>query len=52
MFIDYGRIIGVLGNKPPLMKTMERHKIDSGRDQWKKLIAQGWRRTRPISEEF
>jgi len=37
MFIDYGRIIGVLGNKPHLMKTMERHKIDSGRDVMEKV---------------
>ena len=27
MLIDYGRIIGVLGNKPPLMKTRERIKM-------------------------
>ena len=27
MLIDYGRIIGVLGNKPPLIKTRERLKM-------------------------
>ena len=52
MFIDSGRIIVVLGNKPPLVKTRGRLKIDSARDEWKKLIAQGWRRTKPVWEEF
>jgi len=27
MLIEYGRIIGVLGNKPPLIKTRERLKM-------------------------
>ena len=40
MFIDDGRIINVLGNKPPFMKTRGRLQFDSARDdEWKKLIA-------------
>ena len=47
MFIDSGKIISVLGKEPPLMTTREELKIDTARDEWKKLIAQGWRRTKP-----
>jgi len=52
MFVDSGRILGVLGKAPPLMITREELKIDKARDEWKKLIAQGWRRTKPAWEEY
>ena len=45
MFIDSGRILGVLGKEPPLMTTREELKIEAAREAWKKLIAQGWRKT-------
>ena len=48
MFIDSGSIIGVLGKEPPLMTTREELKVDKARDEWRKLIAQGWRRTKPV----
>jgi len=51
MFIDSGRILGVLGKESPLMTTREELKVDKARDEWKKLIAQGWRRTKPVWEE-
>ena len=51
MFIDSGRIFGVLGKDPPLMTTREELKVDKARDEWKKLIAQGWRITNPVWEE-
>jgi len=51
MFIDSGRIIGVLGKVPPLMTTREELKVDKARDEWKKFIAQGWRRTKPVWED-
>ena len=51
MLIDSGRIYGVLGNKPPLLTTREELKVDSARDEWKKLISQGWRRTKPVWED-
>ena len=35
MFIDSGRILGVLGKEPPLMTTREELKIDKARDEWK-----------------
>ena len=40
MFVDSGRILGVLGKESPLMTTREELKIDKARDEWKKLIAQ------------
>ena len=51
MFIDSGKIIGVLGREPPLMTTREELKVDTARDEWEKLIAQGWRRTKPVWDE-
>ena len=51
IFIDSGRIIGVLGKQPPLMLTREELQVDTARDEWKKLMAQGWRRTKPVWEE-
>ena len=51
MFIDSGRILGVLGKESPLMTTREELKVDKARDEWKKLISQGWRRTKPVWEE-
>ena len=51
MFIDSGRILCVLGKEPPLMTTREELKVDKARDEWKKLIAQGWRRKKPAWED-
>ena len=51
IFIDSGRIRGVLGKQPPLMTSREELKVDIARDEWKKLISQGWRRTKPVWEE-
>ena len=36
MFIDSGKVTATLGKEPPVITT---------REEWKKLIAQGWRRT-------
>ena len=52
MFIDSGRILGVLGKEPPFMITREELNVDKARDEWKKLIAQGWRRTKPVWEDY
>ena len=48
MFIDSGKIIGVLGQQPPVMTTREELKIDEAREEWKKLLAQGWRKTKVV----
>jgi len=52
MYIDSGRILGDLGKETPLMTTREELKIDKARDEWKKLISQGWRRTIPVWEDY
>ena len=36
MFIDSGKVTSKWGKEPPVMTT---------REEWKKIIAQGWRRT-------
>ena len=45
MFIDSGKIVGVLGKEPPVLTPREELKIEAAREAWKKLIAQGWRKT-------
>ena len=45
MFIDSGKIVGLLGKEPPVLTTREELKIEAAREAWKKLIAQGWRKT-------
>ena len=52
MFIDSGRILGVFGKEPPLMTSREELKIDKARNEWKKLISQGWRKTKPVWEDY
>ena len=52
MFIDSGRILGILGKEPPLMTTREELKVNKAREEWKKLIEEGWRRTKPVWEEY
>ena len=52
VFIDIGRIIDVLSKEPSLMTTPEELKVDRARDEWKKLIAQGWRRSITIWKDF
>ena len=34
------------------MTTREELKVDKARDEWRKLIAQGWRRTQPVWEDY
>ena len=51
IFIDSVRILGVLGKEPPLMTTRNELKVDNARDEWKKLITQGWRITKPVQED-
>ena len=48
MFIDSGRILGVLGKEPPLMTNREELKVDKARYEWKKLITKGWSRTKLV----
>ena len=48
MFVDTGKIVGVLGKEPPLMKTTVSVDIDLAREIYERLISHGWSKT----EEF
>tara|TARA_Y100001978_G_scaffold132993_1_gene118889 strand:+ start:200 stop:445 length:246 start_codon:yes stop_codon:yes gene_type:complete len=48
LFIDSGKIVGVLGKEPPLMRIRKEVKIEEAREIWKNLLAKGWRRTEPV----
>ena len=47
MFVDSGIIVGVLGDKPPLMKTRKEIKIEAARKEYQQLITSGWQVTIP-----
>ena len=51
MFIDSGRIIGVLSREPPFMTTTEELKVDTAINEWQKLSSQGWNRNKPVWED-
>ena len=50
VFIDSGKIIGIFGKDPPVMTSREELKIDKAREEYKKLLSQGWRKTPPVWE--
>tara|TARA_B100001769_G_C21546477_1_gene311765 strand:- start:222 stop:485 length:264 start_codon:yes stop_codon:yes gene_type:complete len=47
MFVDSGIVVGVLGDKPPLMKTRKEIKIETARKEYQQLINLGWKVTEP-----
>ena len=46
MFIDTGKIDGVLGKEYPLKITTVSVEIDLAREIYERLLSQGWRRTK------
>ena len=46
MFIDSGKIVGVLGKEPPVMATTISVDIDLAREIYERLLSQGWRKTK------
>ena len=48
MFIDSGKIVGVLGKEPPIMTTTVSVEIDLAREIYQRLLSQGWRKTNVI----
>ena len=46
MFVDTGKIVGLLGKEPPLMTTTISVDIDLAREIYERLISQGWEKTR------
>ena len=45
MFIDSGKIVGVLGKEPPVITTTVSVDIDLAREIYERLLSQGWRKT-------
>ena len=48
MFVDYGKIVGVFGKEAHVMQRRTELKIDDAREEYKKLLSQGWRKTEPV----
>ena len=48
MFVDTGKIVGVLGKEPPLMITTISVDIDLAREIYERLISQGWSKTEEV----
>ena len=48
IFIDSGKVISTWDKQQPVMTTREELKTEAAREEWKKLIAQGWRRTEEV----
>ena len=45
MFIDTGKIGGVLGNIPPVMTNTVSVEIDLAREIYERLLSKGWSKT-------
>ena len=48
MFVDTGKIVGVLGKEPPLMTTTVSVDIDLAREIYERLVTQGWKKIEEI----
>ena len=48
MFIDTGKIVGGLGNKPPVMTNTVSVEIDLAREIYERLLSQGWRKIEKV----
>ena len=48
MFIDSGKIVGVLGKQPPVITTTVSVEIDLAREIYERLLTQGWRKTKVV----
>ena len=48
MFVDTGKIVGVLGKEPPLMTTTVAVDIDLAREIYERLLSQGWRKIEKV----
>ena len=48
MFIDSGKIVGVLEKEPPVVTTTVSVDIDLAREIYERLLSQGWRKTEEV----
>ena len=45
MFIDSGKIVGIIGEQPPLMTSTVSVEIELAREIYERLLYQGWKKT-------
>ena len=48
MTVEYGKIVGVFGKDAPVMQRRTVLKVVEAREEWKKLISQGWKLTQEV----
>ena len=48
IFIESGKIVGILGKDPPVILTTVSVEIDLAREIYERLLSQGWRKTEEI----
>ena len=48
MFVDTGKIVGVLGKESPVMTTTVSVDIDLARESYERLVTQGWEKTEEV----
>ena len=48
MFIESGKIVGVLGKEPPVITITVSVEIDLAREIYERLLSQGWRKTKVV----
>ena len=48
IFVETGKIVGVLGKEYPVMTTTVSVDIDLAREIYERLISQGWRKTEEV----
>ena len=48
IFIDSGKIVGVLGKEPPVITSTVSVDIDLAREIYERLLSQGWRKTKVV----
>ena len=48
VFVDTGKIVGLLGKEPPVMTTSVSVDIDLAREIYERLISQGWRKIEEV----
>ena len=48
MFVDTGKIVGMFGEKPPMMTTTVSVDVELAREIYERLISQGWFKTEEV----
>ena len=48
MFVDTGKIVGILGKEPPVMLSTVSVDIDLAREIYERLLSQGWIKTEEV----